>query len=72
MYLVGIALAVYRAFEKVAIERLVGALAIMVAVVVLADADGIVLLVAVDVVLVAMLAIEHRRVEVHDRSISVH
>lgn len=71
MYLVGVAAAVYRAFGKLAIERLVASVAILVVVVALAEVDGVVLLVAVDLVLLAMLAIEHWRVEVQHRSVSL-
>ena len=71
LYLLGIAAAVYRAFGKLAIERVVAAAVVLVALTALADADGIVLLIAVDLVIVAMLAIEHHRVEVQHRSVSI-
>lgn len=62
-YLVGVTVAVWRAFRIVAIERL--ATIAVLAVVTLAgtDLDGLVLLVIVDLALAAMLAIEHIRVE---------
>jgi low temperature requirement protein LtrA len=71
MYLLGVAGAVYRAFGKVAIERVVSAAVVLVAVLALADADGIVLLIAVDLVILVMLAVEQYRVEVQHRSVSI-
>ena len=71
MYLLGVAAAVYRAFEKLAIERVIGSAVILAVVTLLADADGIVLLIVVDAVLVAMLVIEQVRVEIAHRSVSL-
>ena len=71
LYLLGVAAAVHRAFGKLAIERVVAAAVVVIALTVLADADGIVLLIAVDLVIVAMLAVEHYRVEVQHRSVSI-
>jgi low temperature requirement protein LtrA len=71
MYLLGVAAAVYRAFEKLAIERLIGSVVILAVVTLLADADGIVLLFVVNAVLAAMLLIEQVRVEIAHRSVSL-
>jgi len=63
MTLVGVVAAVWRAFGIVAWERLVGAVAIAGVVTVGASLSGLVVLVLVDLVLVAMLALEHVRIE---------
>jgi low temperature requirement protein LtrA len=63
LYLLGVVAAVYRAFAKVPLERVIGAVAITVVVAALANVDGLILLAAVDVVLVALLLTEHSRVE---------
>ncbi|NNF63449.1 MAG: low temperature requirement protein A [Acidimicrobiia bacterium] len=63
MFLVGVYLAVWRAFRAQARERLVGAVIISAIVVIGAGLDGVVLLGLVVVVLFAVLVVEHRRVE---------
>jgi low temperature requirement protein LtrA len=67
IHLGGIVGAVWRAFRVLAVERLVGAALVGLAVVALQRADGLVVLAAVDVVLLAVLAFEHRRVEAKPR-----
>lgn len=71
LHLVGVAGAVVRAFGVVAVERVAGSVAVLVAVVLLRDADGLVVLGVVDAILLAMLVVEHRRIEVHDRTVKV-
>jgi len=63
MYFGGIALAVYRAYRVIAVERLI-ATAVIAALAYLGRSwDGVTLLVAVDVVLFLSLVAEHLRVE---------
>lgn len=67
-YLGSVVIGIARAFRVVALER-VGAIAVLAAVVALAsDLDGVVLLVIADAVLLAMLVVEHLRVEVRYRA----
>ena len=70
-HLLGVAGAVLRAFSVVAIERVVASVVVLGVVVLLRDADGLVVLGAVDALLAAMLVVEHRRIEVHDRTVRV-
>jgi low temperature requirement protein LtrA len=71
LYLLGVALAVARAFRVVAIERTVATVVLGVAIAVAVDVDAVVLIVIVDAILFAMLAIEHQRVEVKFRELAV-
>ena len=64
MFLGGIGIAVFRAFRIIAKERLVGLAVIAVLCAISGSWDGVWLLVAVDVVLVVVLAVEHWRIEV--------
>ncbi|MCH7789934.1 MAG: low temperature requirement protein A, partial [Acidobacteria bacterium] len=66
-YLVAIAAAIVRAFGRIAIERLIATVLLAVLIVATAGTDGIVLLIAIDIVLLLTLAIEHQRVEVQHR-----
>jgi low temperature requirement protein LtrA len=70
-YLLGVVMSIVRAYSNLAVERLgaVAALAILIALT--ASLDGIWLLISVDVLLLAILAIEHYRVEVANRLIPV-
>ena len=63
LVLFGIASAIWRAFKKVAAERVVGALAIAVVVASGASLSGMVLLLIVVATMVATLVVEHFRVE---------
>jgi low temperature requirement protein LtrA len=63
LVLFGIVAAVARVFRRVAIERLVATLVIVAVVVVGGQLSGLSLLILVDLVLLAMLIVEHVRVE---------
>jgi low temperature requirement protein LtrA len=64
LFLVSVVGAVYRAFRRLAVERLIAAaVLVVVAGLALAEADGLVVLFVVDALLLAMLVVEHRRVE---------
>lgn len=63
LVLFGIASAIWRAFKKVAAERVVGALAIAVVVASGASLSGVVLLLIVVAIMVVTLVVEHFRVE---------
>ena len=66
-YLLGVVMSVVRAYRAVAIERL-GAVAALAALIALSESlDGMWVLIAVDVILIVTLAIEHYRVEVAER-----
>ncbi|MBT8200446.1 MAG: low temperature requirement protein A, partial [Acidimicrobiia bacterium] len=62
MFLIGVAIAVWRAFRAQAIERMVGALIIGAIVFLAASLEGIVMLGLVVVVMFIVLVLEHRRV----------
>ena len=67
-YLLAAVGAIVRAYRRVALERLIAAVALGLIIVVSgADYDGLVLLIAVDLGLLVMLAREHFRVEVRHR-----
>lgn len=59
----GISGAVYRAFAAVAKERLIAVGVIGVLMILASDVNGVWLIVMIDVIVVSMLAIEHRRIE---------
>jgi low temperature requirement protein LtrA len=63
LFLGGIDLAVYRAFRKLAVERYVAALVIGAALLPTLAVSGLTLLITVDAVLLAMLIVEHIRLE---------
>ncbi len=63
LYLLGVVVAVVRAFGALAIERLVAAGVLVVVIAAVSRLDGVLVLVAVDAVLLAMLVVEHHRVE---------
>ncbi len=63
MFLGGIGLGVFRSFGVVAVERLVALAALAVVFGIDLGLDGVVLIVALDVVLLTMLAFEHERIE---------
>lgn len=67
LYLLGVSLAVARAFRVVAVERTVATVVMGIAIASANDVDALVLIVIVDAILFAMLAIEHQRVEVKYR-----
>jgi hypothetical protein len=70
-YLIGVALSVLRAYSVLAVERLVAVAAMAVLIAASASLAGLWLLIAVDVLLLAVLAVEHYRVEVVHRMVPV-
>ena len=71
LYLLGVVMSIVRAYASLALERLVavGALAVLIGPA--GSIDGLWLLVAVDLLLLAILAVEHYRIEVAHRFVSV-
>jgi len=67
-YLLAVVGAIARGFGRLALERLVATVALAALIAAGGSLDGVVLLVAVDGVLLAMLAVEHFRVEVTHRA----
>jgi low temperature requirement protein LtrA len=67
-YLLAVVGAVARGFGRLALERLVATVALAAVLAAGGSVDGVVLLVAVDGVLLAMLVVEHFRVEVRHRT----
>lgn len=63
LYFGGVGIGVYRSFGVVARERLIAVAFVIVLMAVGGDVDGVVLLVAIDVILLAMLVFEHLRIE---------
>lgn len=70
-YLLGVVLSILRAYSAVAVERLVAVAALAVLILLSGSLAGLWLLIAVDVLLLMMLAIEHYRVETMQRLIRV-
>jgi low temperature requirement protein LtrA len=70
-YLLGVVTAILRAYSNLAVERVVAVLALGVLIGLTRSLDGLWLLIAVDVLLLAILTIEHYRVEVAKRLIPV-
>ncbi len=68
-YLGAVVIAVARAFKVLAVERLVAIAVMLGVVVVLGRADGVIVLAATDVVLLATLVAEHYRVEIAPRQV---
>ena len=71
VYLLGVVLSVVRAYSALAVERLVAVATLAVLIALAASLAGVWLLIAVDVVLLAILAVEHYRVEVAHRMVRV-
>jgi len=69
-YLVGVFVAIIRAYSSLAVERLVAVAALAALIGLSGSLDGLWLLIAVDVLLVIILAIEHYRVEIAHKLIS--
>ncbi len=67
IYLLGVALSIVRAYSALAVERLAAVVALAVLIALTASLAGLWLLIAVDVLLLTVLAIEHYRVEVAHR-----
>ena len=63
-YLLGVVMSIVRAYANLAIERLVAVAALAALIALTASLDGIWLLIAIDVLLLAILVVEHYRVEV--------
>lgn len=70
-YLLGVVLAVLRAYAALAIERLVAVAALGILVASAASLAGLWLLIAVDVLLLAVLAVEHYRVEIVHQPVTI-
>lgn len=70
-YLLGVVLSVARAYSVLALERIVAVAVLAILIGLSASLVGLWLLIAVDVLLLAALAVEHYRVEVAHRSIAV-
>jgi len=70
-YLLGVVMSIVRAYTNLAVERLVAVAALAVLIALTASLDGIWVLIAVDALLLAILAIEHYRVEVANRLVPV-
>ena len=70
-YLLGVVMSVLRAYSVLAVERLMAVAALGVLIAFSASLTGLWLLVAVDVLLLGVLAIEHYRVEVAQRLVLV-
>ncbi|MDH3295037.1 MAG: low temperature requirement protein A [Acidimicrobiia bacterium] len=70
-YLLGVVMSIVRAYSNLAVERLVAVAALAVLIGLTASLDGMWVLIAVDVLLLAILAVEHYRVEVANRLIPV-
>ena len=71
VYFVGVVLSILRAYSAVALERLIGVGALAGLIAFSTSWPALVLLVAVDLLLLAVLAIEHYRVEVRKRFLVV-
>jgi low temperature requirement protein LtrA len=71
VYLLGVVLSIVRAYSALAVERLVAVAALAVLIALTASLAGLWLLIAVDVVLLVILAVEHYRVEVAHRLVHV-
>ena len=71
MYLLGVVLSIVRAYSALAVERLIAVATLAVLIALTASLAGVWLLIAVDVVLLAILAVEHYRVEVAHRMVRV-
>ena len=71
VYLLGVVLSIVRAYSVVAVERLVAVATLAVLIALTASLAGLWLLIAVDIVLLAMLVIEYYRVEVAQRPVHV-
>jgi low temperature requirement protein LtrA len=70
-YLLGIVMSIVRAYSNLAVERVVAVAALAVLIALTTSLAGLWILIAVDVLLLAMLAVEHYRVEIADRMIPV-
>ncbi len=68
MFLVGIGAAAYRTFRAIAVERLLGVVAIGLLVLLARDVDGVWLIVILNAIWLAVLVVEHVRVEVRPRA----
>ena len=70
-YLLGVVMAILRAYSIVAVERLVAIAALALLIALTDSLAGLWVLIAIDVLLLVMLAIEHYRVEIAHRLIPV-
>ena len=64
MYLLGVVMSILRAYTALPVERLVAVVALAVLIASTPSLAGVWLLIAVDILLLAVLAVEHYRVEV--------
>ena len=70
-FLLGVVMSIVRAYSNLALERLVAVAALGALIALTASLDGMWLLIAVDVLLMVILVIEHYRVEIANRMIPV-
>jgi low temperature requirement protein LtrA len=70
-YLLGVVLSVLRAYSALAVERLVAVVALGALIALSASLPGMWLLIGIDVLLLAVLAVEHYRVEISHRFVHV-
>ena len=70
-YLLGVVLSILRAYSALAVERLVAVAALAALIGLSASVRGMWLLMAVDVLLLAVLVVEHYRLEIAHRLLSV-
>ena len=70
-YLLGVVIAILRAYSILAVERLVAVAALALLIALTESLAGLWVLIAIDVLLLVMLAIEHYRVEIAHRLIPV-
>ena len=71
VYLLGVILSVVRAYSALAVERMVAIAILAVLIALTASLVGVWLLIAIDVVLLVILAIEYYRVEIAHRVVRV-
>ncbi|MDH5519054.1 MAG: low temperature requirement protein A, partial [Acidimicrobiia bacterium] len=71
VFLLGVVMSIVRAYTSLAVERLVAVAALAVLIAATGSVNGLWLLIAVDVLIVVILAVEHYRVEVAHRFVSV-
>ena len=70
-YLLGVVLSILRAYSALAVERLVAVAALAALIGLSASVGGMWLLIAVDVLLLAVLVVEHYRLEIAHRLLPV-
>ncbi len=71
VFLLGVVMSIVRAYAALAVERLVAVATLAALIAVSGSVNGVWLLIAVDLLIVAILTVEHYRVEVAHRFVSV-